>query len=85
MDEEILRAFAWGSLACLLLAFGGGLMLSSGLLRRVEEISRTAREIMAGHLSRGVPTRGTDDEFDRLAASLNAMLERTESSMQAMR
>jgi HAMP domain-containing protein len=85
MDEEILRAFAWGSLASLLLAFGGGLMRSSGLLRRVEEISRTAREIMAGHLSRRVPTRGTDDEFDRLAASLNAMLERTESSMQAMR
>jgi signal transduction histidine kinase len=85
MDEEILRAFAWGSLASLLLAFGGGLILSSGLLRRVEGISRTAREIMAGHLSRRVPTRGTDDEFDRLAASLNAMLERTESSMQAMR
>ena len=85
MDEEILRAFAWGSLASLLLAFGGGLMLSGGLLRRVEAISRTAREIMAGHLSRRVPTRGADDEFDHLAASLNAMLERTENSMQAMR
>jgi len=85
MDEEILRAFAWGSLASLLLAFGGGLMLSGGLLRRVEAISRTARGIMEGHLSRRVPTRGTDDEFDHLAASLNAMLERTESSMQAMR
>ncbi len=85
MGEAILRAFAWGSLASLLLAVGGGLMLSGGLLRRVEAISRTAREIMAGHLSRRVPTRGTDDEFDHLAASLNAMLERTESSMHAMR
>ncbi|HVB17372.1 MAG TPA: ATP-binding protein [Stellaceae bacterium] len=85
MGELILRAFGWGSLVSLLLAFGGGLMLSSGLLRRVEAISRTAREIMEGHLSRRVPTRGTDDEFDHLAASLNAMLERTESSMHAMR
>jgi signal transduction histidine kinase len=85
MDEAILRAFAWGSLASLLLAFGGGLMLSGGLLRRVEAISRTTREIMAGHLSRRVATSGADDEFDHLAASLNAMLERTESSMQAMR
>lgn len=85
MSEQILRAFGWGSLVSLLLAFGGGLVLSGDLLRRVEAISRTAREIMAGHLSRRVPTRGIDDEFDRLAASLNAMLERTESSMQAMR
>jgi signal transduction histidine kinase len=85
MRELILRAFGWGSLASLLLAFGGGLTLSGRLLRRVEAISRTAREIMAGHLSRRVPTRGTDDEFDHLAASLNAMLERTESSIDAMR
>jgi signal transduction histidine kinase len=85
MRELILRAFGWGSLASLLLAFGGGLMMSNGLLRRVETISRTAREIMAGHLSRRVPTRGTDDEFDHLAASLNAMLDRTEKSMEALR
>jgi len=85
MGELILRAFGWGSLVSLLLAFGGGLMLSGGLLRRVEAISRTAREIMEGNLSRRVPTGGTDDEFDHLAASLNAMLERTESSMHAMR
>jgi signal transduction histidine kinase len=85
MAELILRAFGWGSLASLLLAFGGGLMLSGGLLRRIEAFSRTARDIMAGHLSRRVPTRGTDDEFDHLAASLNAMLARTEASMRAMR
>lgn len=85
MGELILRAFGWGSLVSLLLAFGSGLILSSRLLRRVEAISRTAREIMQGHLSQRVPTRGADDEFDHLAASLNAMLERTEGSMRAMR
>jgi signal transduction histidine kinase len=85
IGEVILRAFGWSFLVTLLLAFGGGVMLSGRLLRRVEAISRTAREIMAGHLSRRVPTRGTDDEFDHLAASLNAMLQRTESTMQAMR
>lgn len=85
MGEVILRAFGWSFLVTLLLAFGGGMVLSGRLLRRVEAISRTAREIMAGHLSRRVPTRGADDEFDHLAASLNAMLQRTESSMQAMR
>ena len=85
MSETILRAFGWGSLATLLLAVGGGVVLSGALLRRVEAISRTAHEIMDGHLSQRVPTRGANDEFDHLADSLNAMLERTEGSMRAMR
>lgn len=85
MGELILRVFGWGFLVTLILAFGGGVLLSGGLLGRIEGISRTAREIMEGHLSRRIPTRGTDDEFDHLAASLNEMLERTEKSMNAMR
>lgn len=85
MGEAILRTFGWSFLVTLVLAVGGGVVLSGGVLRRVEAISWTAREIMEGRLSRRVPTRGTDDEFDHLAASLNAMLERSESSMSAMR
>ena len=85
MGELILRAFGWGLLVTLILAFGGGVLLSGGLLRRVEAIGRTAREIMEGHLSRRLPSRGTDDEFDHLVASLNEMLERTERSIGAMR
>ena len=85
MGELILRVFGWGFLVTLILAFGGGVLISGGLLGQVEAISRTAREIMEGHLSRRVPTRGTDDEFDRLAASLNEMLERTESSITAIK
>lgn len=85
MGEVILRTFGWSFLVTLILAVSGGATLSGGVLRRVETISRTAREIMEGHLSRRVPTRGTDDEFDHLAMSLNAMLERSESSMSAMR
>ena len=85
MGEMILGTFGWSFLVTLVLAIGGGVVLSSGVLRRVEAFSRTAREIMEGHLSRRVPARGTDDEFDHLAAILNAMLERSESSMNAMR
>ena len=85
MGEVILGTFGWCFLVTLVLAIGGGVVLSSGVLRRVEAFSRTAREIMEGHLSRRIPTRGTDDEFDHLAAILNAMLERSEISMNAMR
>ena len=75
MHELILRAFGWGSAITLVLAFGGGAVLSGGLLRRVEAIARAARDIMSGDFSRRLPMRGADDEFDHLVASLNAMLD----------
>lgn len=84
MRGAIYRASGWSALV-LVLAFGGGVLMSNALLRRVETISRTARQIMDGHLSQRIPARGTDDEFDHLAASLNAMLARSETTMRAMR
>jgi signal transduction histidine kinase len=85
MRELIFRAFGWGSGITLVLAFGGGMLLSSGLLCRIEAISRAARTIMAGDFSRRIPVRGTDDEFDHLVASLNAMLDRIQNSMDSVR
>ena len=85
MNELILRAFGWGSAITLVLAFGGGALLSGGLLRRIETISRAARDIMAGDFSQRIPLRGADDEFDHLVTSLNAMLDRMQSSMESVR
>lgn len=85
MRELILRAFGWSFAITLVLAFGGGAVISGGLLRRVEAIGRTAREIMAGDVSQRLPVRGTDDEFDHLTASLNAMLDRTAASIETTR
>jgi signal transduction histidine kinase len=85
MCRLVLRAFGWSFAITLVLAFGGGAVISGGMLRRVEAIGRTAREIMAGDFSRRLPVRGADDEFDRLTASLNAMLDRTETSIETIR
>src|SRR5579884_2178713 len=85
MHELILRAFGWSSLVTLVLAFGGGALISGGLLRRIETISRAARDIMDGDFSRRIPGRGTDDEFDHLVSSLNTMLDRTEQAMESVR
>ncbi len=85
MSLMILRAFGSSFILTLLLAFGGGLFISGRLLSRVEAIGRTAGEIMAGHLSRRIPTGGANDEFDRLASSLNRMLEQIETLIEAMR
>ncbi len=76
---------AGASAITLVLAFAGGALMSGGLLRRIETISRAARDIMAGDFSRRIPVRGTGDEFDHLVASLNAMLERNEVAMESVR
>ena len=82
MDAEAVKdieVVSTGSLGLdLALGVGGGLLLSRGTLRRLEAINRTSREIMAGDLSRRIPPRGTNDDFDQLAENLNAMLDRIE-------
>ena len=44
--------------------------------RRADLLSKTARDVMAGDLSRRAPVAGVGDEFDDLAQDLNAMLDR---------
>ncbi|HJU19077.1 MAG TPA: ATP-binding protein [Stellaceae bacterium] len=85
MHELILKAFGWGSVITLVLAFGGGALMSGGVLRRIETISRATHDIMDGDFSRRLPVRGTDDEFDHLVSGLNAMLDRMERSMESVR
>ncbi|MHB8743513.1 MAG: HAMP domain-containing protein [Sulfuricaulis sp.] len=67
------------------LAVGGGLVMSVGLLHRVDVVNRTAQKIVHGDLSRRIPTRGTNDEFDQLAKNLNHMLVRIQSLMDELR
>jgi signal transduction histidine kinase len=84
MRETVTQAFLSVVGATLLLALGGGLLMSMGSLRRVEEIGRAGQEIVATDLNRRVAVRGTGDEFDRLAMSLNAMLDRIQTLMEGL-
>jgi signal transduction histidine kinase len=61
------------------------LALSAGFLRRVESVNRTARQIMEGQLDSRVTVRDNGDELDRLAANLNAMLDRIQSLMESLK
>jgi signal transduction histidine kinase len=85
MQKLILRVFGWSTAISLLLAVAGGAVISGGVLRRIETISRTARDIMAGDFSKRIPLRGAQDEIDHLAASLNTMLERNQAAMENVR
>lgn len=62
-----------------------GLLAAGQASRRAESLSTTAREVMAGNMSRRAPVRGAGDEFDTLARSMNDMLDRLEALMQTTR
>jgi hypothetical protein len=67
------------------------LSVSSGLIgawlatRRVEDLTSTAQDVMAGDLARRAPVRGEGDEFDALAEAINSMLDRLDQLMQTTR
>jgi signal transduction histidine kinase len=69
----------------ILLALAAAWMLSRVVMSRVGEIDQAARAFMTGDLDRRVAERRGRDEFDRLAATLNAMFERISALMSEMR
>jgi signal transduction histidine kinase len=75
------RTLFWALGVTMALAFIGGLFMSGNVLRRVNEINATSRQIMQGDLAQRINTSGTGDEFDELARNLNAMLDQIESLM----
>ena len=83
--NRIVRALAWGLPVTAALTLLGAALMSRSTARRVEAVNQTAREIMAGDLSRRVPARGAGDEFDELAVNLNGMLDRIEALMDDVR
>jgi len=62
------------------LAALGGAIIARAALRPVDEMARTARRITAEDLSRRVERRGSGDELDALAETLNGMLARLEDA-----
>ena len=67
------------------LAAAGGALVARAALRPVDEMSRTARRITGEDLARRIALRGTGDEVDGLAETLNEMLARLEDAFGAMR
>lgn len=89
-DRDTLRQLvvrpAQGALVMiLLLGLAGGVFVTRRVLKRIDAMNATAERIMAGDLTGRLQVNGTGDEFDRLAQSLNAMLERIESLMAGLK
>ena len=83
--QVLRRASFYGITLTLALALIGGVLLAVSAERRLAEINRTTRQIMAGDLSRRAPLKGSDDEHDELAQNINAMLDQIENLLEGMR
>ncbi len=81
----VLDTFGWVLALSLTLAIAGGLFLSSQFLARIEAINRTAEAIIDGDLRRRIGRRDAPDDLDRLASTLNRMLDRITNLMDALR
>lgn len=81
----IVQAFFWG--VAMIVVFGviAGAMSARRVLSRIDSITGTSEAIMSGNLSERVPVTQRNDEFDRLATSLNAMLDRIEHLMAGLK
>jgi signal transduction histidine kinase len=75
----------WSGLGITILAVGGGSLIASIFLRRLDGVNRTLQQIMGGRLEERVAAIGMGDEFDRLTGNLNLMLDRTQALMDGLR
>lgn len=92
-DVDALRQFAgimrstilYALAAALVLGLGGGLLMSRNFLRRIDAITEASYSIMEGNMSGRMPVTGNGDELDRLAFTLNQMLDQIERLMAGMK
>lgn len=82
VEAVVQRAFAIALATAAGLGLVTGSLLSRALLRRLDAVTHTAEAVVAGDLARRIPRAGVDDEFDRLAATLNRMLDRIGSLLE---
>jgi signal transduction histidine kinase len=85
MEAFVAASFIGGVVASIMVALAGGVVMSGRLMRKIESVSETSRNIINGDLKQRVQVPHGGDEFDRLALSINAMLDRIETLMDGLR
>jgi signal transduction histidine kinase len=81
--DTLAGAFSVAGLAAALLALLGGLWLSRTELKNINQLADTAEAITAGALNQRMPAIENGDGFDRLAVTLNTMLDRNAELLNA--
>jgi signal transduction histidine kinase len=85
MARLLTDALLWSAGIALLLGTAGALAVRSLFRMTLADVSATAGAISAGDLTRRVRVSGRGDEFDRLAETINDMLDRIGRLMDGVR
>ncbi|MFN6955349.1 MAG: sensor histidine kinase [Acetobacteraceae bacterium] len=85
LEQRLLGGAVWVGGAVLLLGLLGGLLIGRGVARRAAGMDAALAAVQAGDLGRRLAVRPAGDEFDRLAARINATLDRLQALMAALR
>jgi signal transduction histidine kinase len=85
MARLLTDALLWSAGLALLLGTAGALAVRSLFRMTLADVSATAGAISAGDLTRRVRVSGRGDEFDRLAETINDMLDRIGRLMDGVR
>ncbi|KUJ80872.1 histidine kinase [Ruegeria marisrubri] len=84
-DRVLFRSVFLALIAAFALSLLTGWLLTRLVFSRLKDIARTADDIVSGDLSRRIPLRGSGDEFDQVAGTLNEMLDRIEELVSNLR
>ena len=84
--ERTLLLISGAGLALMVaIGVGGGFLIGHAIRRRLAIVDATARAIIDGDFSRRMPVDQRDDEFGRLSATLNRMLDHIAQLMDSLR
>jgi len=85
LEQRLLAGAVWVGGAVLLLGLAGGLMLGRSVARRAAAMEAALAAVQGGDLDHRLAVGRGGDEFDRLAARINATLDRLQTLMAALR
>lgn len=83
--ELVASTLIQSTIVTILLGVIGGTFMSANMIRLIDSLNQSITTIMQGNLSERLPVSQRGGEIDQLAAQLNVMLDRIESSMNDVR
>ncbi len=84
-DRVLFQSIAVALVTAFVLSLLTGWLLTRLVFSRLKDFADTAENIVSGDLSQRMPLRGTGDEFDQVAGTLNNMLDRVEELISNLR
>ncbi len=85
LEQRLLVGAAWVAGAVVLLGLLGGLLIGRSVARRAAAMEAALGAVQAGALDQRLAVGPGGDEFDRLAARINATLDRMQGLMASLR